>query len=67
MTRRWPGFLLIAVLLVLWEYASAAKLIDPVSMPRISIIVVMVGTSPRLARLLRSPKRSAMTSQMRRS
>ena len=38
MTRRWPGFLLIAVLLVLWEYASAEKLIDPVSMPRISVI-----------------------------
>jgi ABC-type nitrate/sulfonate/bicarbonate transport system permease component len=38
MTRRWPGFLLIAVLLLLWEYASAEKLIDPVSMPRISVI-----------------------------
>ena len=38
MTRRWPGFLLIAVLLLLWEWASAEKLIDPVSMPRISVI-----------------------------
>jgi ABC-type nitrate/sulfonate/bicarbonate transport system permease component len=38
MTRRWPGFLLIVVLLVLWELASAEKWIDPVSMPRVSVI-----------------------------
>ena len=38
MTRRWPGFLLVAILLLAWEYASATKLIDPVSMPRISVI-----------------------------
>jgi ABC-type nitrate/sulfonate/bicarbonate transport system permease component len=38
MTRRWPGFVLIAVLLALWEYASATRLIDPVSMPRVSVI-----------------------------
>src|ERR1700722_675218 len=38
MTRRWPGFLLIVVLLLLWELASAEKWIDPVSMPRVSVI-----------------------------
>jgi NitT/TauT family transport system permease protein len=38
MIRRWPGFVLIAVLLVAWEYASAMRLIDPVSMPRVSLI-----------------------------
>ena len=40
MTKRWPGFLLIAVLLLAWEYCSAAKLIDPVSFPRVSLIFV---------------------------
>lgn len=38
MIRRWPGFVLIAVLLAAWEYASATRLIDPVSMPRVSLI-----------------------------
>jgi ABC-type nitrate/sulfonate/bicarbonate transport system permease component len=38
MARRWPGFLLIAVILLLWEYASAQRWIDPVSMPRVSVI-----------------------------
>jgi ABC-type nitrate/sulfonate/bicarbonate transport system permease component len=38
MTRRWPGFLVVAIVLAAWEYASAMKLIDPVSMPRISVI-----------------------------
>lgn len=38
MIRRWPGFVLIAVLLAAWEYASAMRLIDPVSMPRVSLI-----------------------------
>jgi ABC-type nitrate/sulfonate/bicarbonate transport system permease component len=38
MTKRWPGFLLIVVVLLLWELASAEKWIDPVSMPRISVI-----------------------------
>jgi ABC-type nitrate/sulfonate/bicarbonate transport system permease component len=39
MTRRWPGFLLIVVILLLWEHASEQKWIDPVSMPRVSTIV----------------------------
>jgi ABC-type nitrate/sulfonate/bicarbonate transport system permease component len=39
MIRRWPGFLLIALVLALWELASAAQWIDPVSMPRVSVIV----------------------------
>jgi ABC-type nitrate/sulfonate/bicarbonate transport system permease component len=38
MIRRWPGFVLIAILLAGWEYASAVRLIDPVSMPRVSLI-----------------------------
>jgi ABC-type nitrate/sulfonate/bicarbonate transport system permease component len=38
MIRRWPGFVLIAILLAAWEYASAMRLIDPVSMPRVSLI-----------------------------
>ncbi len=38
MMRRWPGFLLIVVVLAAWEYASAIRLIDPVSMPRVSVI-----------------------------
>ena len=38
MTKRWPGFLLIVVLLLLWEIASAEQWIDPVSMPRVSTI-----------------------------
>lgn len=38
MSKRWPGFLLIVVVLLLWELASMQKWIDPVSMPRVSII-----------------------------
>lgn len=38
MTRRWPGFLLIAVLLVAWEFCSYENLVDPVSIPRVSLI-----------------------------
>ncbi|MEA2983702.1 MAG: hypothetical protein QOF09_5525 [Alphaproteobacteria bacterium] len=40
MLKRWPGFLLIVMILILWEYASAYKWIDPVSMPRVSTIAV---------------------------
>ena len=40
MTKRWPGFLLIAVLLVAWEFCLVAKLIDPVSFPQVSLIFV---------------------------
>jgi ABC-type nitrate/sulfonate/bicarbonate transport system permease component len=38
MARRWPGFLLIVALLLLWELASAERWIDQVSMPRVSTI-----------------------------
>jgi ABC-type nitrate/sulfonate/bicarbonate transport system permease component len=38
MTRRWPGFLLIVAILLLWEHASGHKWIDPVSMPKVSTI-----------------------------
>ncbi len=52
MIRRWPGFLLIVVLLVLWEVASAQKWIDPVSMPKVSTIatswVESIGGGPLL-------------------
>jgi ABC-type nitrate/sulfonate/bicarbonate transport system permease component len=40
MKKRWPGFLLITVLLVAWEFCSALRLIDPVSLPRVSLIFV---------------------------
>ena len=38
MKKRWPGFLLIAVLLLLWEVASANGWIDSVTFPRVSVI-----------------------------
>ncbi len=38
MARRWPGFLLIAAVLLLWQIASTEKWIDPVSMPKVSTI-----------------------------
>ncbi len=40
MSKRWPGFLLIVAILLLWEVASAQKWIDPVSMPRVSTIAL---------------------------
>src|SRR5581483_11966390 len=39
MKKRWPGFLLFAVLLLAWELSSAWKLVDPISVPRVSAIV----------------------------
>jgi|SRR5690242_12376605 len=38
MTKRWPGFLLLAGVLVAWEILSATGLVDPVSVPRVSVI-----------------------------
>jgi ABC-type nitrate/sulfonate/bicarbonate transport system permease component len=38
MLKRWPGFLLIAIILVLWEISSANRWIDPVTFPRVSTI-----------------------------
>ena len=59
MKKRWPGFLLIVVLLLAWEYASANKLIDPVTFPRVSIIFAswmkaMMGTGELMRQLLPS-------------
>jgi ABC-type nitrate/sulfonate/bicarbonate transport system permease component len=62
MLKRWPGFLLVVLILVLWEYASAQKWIDPVSMPRVSTIALswvkninngalLESLSPTLARI----------------
>lgn len=38
MTKRIPGFILVAVILALWEFGSAQGLVDPVSVPRVSAI-----------------------------
>ncbi len=38
MKKRWPGFLLILVLLAAWEGASAAHLIDSLTFPRVTVI-----------------------------
>ena len=38
MKKRWPGFLLIVVLLLAWEFASANRMIDPITFPRVSVI-----------------------------
>jgi len=38
MAKRWPGFLLIALLLLAWEVASLNKWIDPVTFPPVSKI-----------------------------
>ena len=45
MKKRWPGFLLIAVLLILWEIASANKWIDPITFPRVSVIATSWWTT----------------------
>ena len=47
MARRWPGFLLIVVLLLLWEVASAQNWIDPVSMPQGEHDCALVGGEHR--------------------
>lgn len=36
--RRGPGFALIVAILVVWEFCSAYKIIDPVAFPRVSVI-----------------------------
>jgi ABC-type nitrate/sulfonate/bicarbonate transport system permease component len=38
MTKRWPGFALIVIILVAWELASDLKLVDPVAFPAASRI-----------------------------
>jgi ABC-type nitrate/sulfonate/bicarbonate transport system permease component len=52
MRRRWPGFLLFALLLLAWEAASAWKLVDPVSIPRVSLIFAAFVESLRNGQLL---------------
>jgi ABC-type nitrate/sulfonate/bicarbonate transport system permease component len=37
-TKRAPGFILIAIILALWEVSAANGLVDPVSVPRVSAI-----------------------------
>src|ERR1041384_1966975 len=49
MAKRWPGFLLIVVILLLWELASAQRWIDPVSMPRGSGIALGFGLAALVA------------------
>ena len=39
MKKRIPGFVLIVVLLLLWEFCSWKRIVDPVSLPRVSLIV----------------------------
>lgn len=38
MLRRWPGFALIAAILLVWEAASALDWVDRISVPRVSAI-----------------------------
>jgi ABC-type nitrate/sulfonate/bicarbonate transport system permease component len=52
MKKRWPGFLLFAALLLAWELGSATKLLDPVSVPRVSVIAVAWVDSLRNGQLL---------------
>src|SRR5579871_6647492 len=40
MRLRWPGFVLIAAVLALWEIAGALGWVDSVSVPRVSTILV---------------------------
>jgi ABC-type nitrate/sulfonate/bicarbonate transport system permease component len=39
MFSRWPGFLLILAILLLWELASGSGLVDAVSLPQVSLIL----------------------------
>jgi ABC-type nitrate/sulfonate/bicarbonate transport system permease component len=53
MRKRWPGFALFALLLLAWELSSAWKLVDPVSVPRVSAIVVSWVDTLQNGQLLR--------------
>jgi ABC-type nitrate/sulfonate/bicarbonate transport system permease component len=52
MSARWPGFVLVALLLVLWELASASQLVDPISVPRVSVIFAAWAASALHGELL---------------
>jgi ABC-type nitrate/sulfonate/bicarbonate transport system permease component len=39
MRKRWSGFLFFTALLLAWEFASATSLVDPISLPRVSLIL----------------------------
>jgi ABC-type nitrate/sulfonate/bicarbonate transport system permease component len=54
MAKRWPGFLLIIGILLLWEIASARQWIDPVSMPRVSNILSSWARATESGTLLQS-------------
>lgn len=53
MKKRWPGFLLIALILLAWEASSYARLVDPVSLPRVSVIFASWGRTLANGELLR--------------
>src|SRR5450759_1464038 len=38
MRTRWPGFLLFAALLAVWEISSACAWVDTISVPRVTVI-----------------------------
>jgi len=38
MTKRWPGFVLIAIILLAWQTASTLQWIDPLTLPPVSTI-----------------------------
>ena len=38
MLARWPGFVLIAVILAFWELASVYEVVDPLSLPPVSVV-----------------------------
>lgn len=52
MIRRWPGFVLFLLILATWEYASAHNLVDQVSVPRVSDIVISWIASVKNGQLL---------------
>ncbi len=53
MKQQWPGFALIAAILIIWELCSAWSIVDPVLLPRVSVIMtawierIVSGELPR--------------------
>ena len=52
MKKRWPGFLLLVMILLAWEFASATNWVDQVSVPRVSAIVLSWVASVKSGQLL---------------